>query len=149
MERDEQPDLWLLVTLAAITTVTAIVSSLGAPLLPSIAERYDVPLGEAQWILTATMICAAVTTPVLGRLGSGRHRRPAILVGLGVVLAGAVLSALPTGLGGVILGRTLQGVGLALAPLALAVARDSWRGTVLAARLALLSVSTVAGAGIG
>lgn len=142
-------DRWLFATLAAVTTVTAIVSSLGAPLVPSISARYDVPISTAQWILTATLITAAAATPALGRWGSGRLRRPVILGALGVVLLGTILSALPLGIGPLIAGRVLQGVGLALSPLTMAVARDVWSGDRLASRLSLLSVATVAGAGLG
>lgn len=135
--------------LASLTTVTAIVSSLGAPLVPEVATRYDIALVDAQWSLTATMIAAAVATPVLGRLASGERRRPVLLGGLLVVLAGTVLAALPLGFGALLVGRSLQGVGLALVPLALAVARDVWTGAALASRLSWLSVATVAGAGLG
>lgn len=147
--RPGAPDTWLFVTLAAITTVTAIVSSLGAPLVPSIAERYDVRLSTAQWVLTSTLVCAAATTPALGRWGSGRLRRPVVLGGLVAVLLGTLLSALPLGIGPLIAGRALQGVGLAIAPLAFAVARDAWHGRLLVSRLSLLSVAGVSGAGLG
>ncbi len=117
--------------------------------MPSIAEDRDVSLGTAQWILTAAMIAAAVATPALGRWGSGRLRRPVMLGALVLVLVGCVLSALPLPIGWLIGGRALQGVGIALTPLALAVARDAWTGDRLATRLSLLSVTTVAGAGVG
>ncbi|KRA38527.1 MULTISPECIES: MFS transporter [unclassified Nocardioides] len=149
MTTSRSPDRWLFATLAAVTTVTAIVSSLGAPLVPSIASRYDVPISTAQWILTATLIIAAAATPALGRWGSGRLRRPVILGALGVVLVGTVLAAVPLGIGPLIAGRALQGVGLALSPLTMAVARDVWSGDRLASRLSLLSIATVAGAGLG
>jgi predicted MFS family arabinose efflux permease len=139
----------LLATLAAISIVTAIVSSLGAPLIPTVAASYDVPLSTAQWALTATLVSAAVATPVLGRWGSGRLRRPVIIGALGVVIAGTVLAAIPLGFVPLVVGRSMQGVGLGLVPLALAVARDAWSGPDLAPRLALLSVAAVAGAGLG
>ncbi|MCX6395024.1 MAG: MFS transporter [Propionibacteriales bacterium] len=142
-------DRQLLSTLVLITMVTAVVSSLGAPLVPAIAASYDVSLAAAQWALTATLLVGAVVTPILGRLGTGSARRPVILAGLGVVLAGAVLSALPLGYAALVSGRALQGVGLGLLPLALAVARDRFRGEDLTSAVALLSVSTVAGAGLG
>ncbi|MDE0778658.1 MAG: hypothetical protein OSB43_20460, partial [Nocardioides sp.] len=53
-----------LTTLALVTTVAAVVSSLGAPLVPSIAEQYDVSVTAAQWALTATLLAGAVATPV-------------------------------------------------------------------------------------
>lgn len=136
-------------TLAAITVVTGVVSSLGAPLVPTVAVEQGVSLGTAQWVLTAALLAGAVVTPVLGRLGTGRLRRPVLLGGLGVVLVGTVLSALPLGIGPMIAGRALQGVGMALAPLAFAVARDLWSGPELLSRLSLLSVATVSGAGLG
>lgn len=142
-------DRWLFATLAAVSVVTAVVSSLGAPLVPSIATRYDVPLATAQWVLTSTLIAAAAATPAIGRWGSGRLRRPVVLGALGVVLAGAVLAALPLGMGALIAGRAGQGMGLAVAPLTLAVARDVWTGDRLVSRLSLLSIATVAGAGLG
>lgn len=142
-------DGWRFATLATITTVAAVVSSLGAPLVPSIAASYDVPLGTAQWVLTATLLSGAVVTPVLGRWGSGRLRRPVILGALVAVLIGTVLAALPLGLGALIAGRALQGIGLGLVPLVFAVARDLWHGQLLVSRLSLLSVTTVAGAGLG
>lgn len=149
MPGDQQAGRSLFLTLAAITTVTAVISSLGAPLVPSIAEDHDVPIASAQWILTSTMIFAAVSTPVLGRWASGRHRRTAIVLGLGVVLIGTGVAALPVPLGVMILARALQGAGMALTPLALTVARDAWRGPTLVSRLSVLSVATVAGAGLG
>lgn len=138
-----------LTTLALVTTVGAVVSSLGAPLVPSIAEQYDVSVTAAQWALTATLLAGAVATPVLGRLGSGRRRRPAMLGGIAVVLLGTLLAALPLGYLPLVVGRALQGVGLALVPLALAVARDAYRGVEQGQDPGLLSVTTVAGAGLG
>lgn len=139
----------LLSTLVLLTLVTAVVSSLGAPLVPAIAEAYEVNLAAAQWALTATLLVGAVSTPILGRLGSGTARRPVIVGGLAVVLVGAVLSALPFGYAGLVAGRALQGIGLALVPLAIAVARDAFRGAELRSAVSLLAVSTVAGAGLG
>lgn len=146
---DLPPERRLLGTLVLITIVTAVVSSLGAPLVPAIAAAYDVTLAAAQWALTSTLLVGAVVTPILGRLGNGSARRPVILVGLAVVLLGTVLAALPFGYGALIAGRSMQGVGLGLIPLAMATARDSFRGEAMTSSVALLSVSTVAGAGLG
>ena len=138
-----------LTTLVLLCTVTAVVSSLGAPLVPSIAAAYDVSVGSAQWALTATLLAGAVATPLLGRLGSGRRRRPTVLAVVALVLLGTLLAALPLGFGPLVAGRAMQGVGLALVPLVLAIARDAYDGPVQARTLSLLSVTTVAGAGLG
>ncbi|HEY9311522.1 MFS transporter [Williamsia sp.] len=139
----------LLFTLSLVTTITSIVSSLGAPLVPKISTEFDIEITQAQWTLTATLLTAAIATPVLGRLGGGAWRRPTILVGLLIVAVGCVLSALPLGFVALVIGRTLQGVGMALVPLAMAVARESFAVSRLAPAIAILSVAGVAGAGLG
>jgi MFS family permease len=129
--------------------LVAVISSLGAPLIPAIAEANDVSVSSAQWSLTVTLLVGAVATPVIGRLGDGRHRRAVVLVVLSVVLVGSVLAALPLGLGWLIAGRALQGVGLGLTPLAIATARTALGGERSRATVAALSVTVVAGVGLG
>lgn len=54
-----------------VVMVTGIISSLGAPLIPSISEDLHVSLSSAQWSLTATLLIGVVASPVMGRLGMG------------------------------------------------------------------------------
>lgn len=140
----------LLPVLVLIGMVTSVVSSLGAPLLPTIARVDHVSLGEAQWSLTVTMLVGAVAAPILGRLGDGPSRRGVILWALFAVVVGSVLAALPSGGFALLLvGRGLHGLGLALMPLTMAVARDALPPHRSASAIALLSISTAAGVGLG
>lgn len=127
----------------------AVISSLGAPLVPDIAAAYRVSLTDAQWTLTVTLLAGAVATPVMGRLGDGPHRRAVTLGSMAVVLAGGVLSALPLGFGWLIAGRALQGVAAGLVPLAIATAHDGLPEARSRKTLALLSITTAAGVGLG
>src|SRR3954468_920972 len=95
----------LVPVLVFIGTVVAVISSLGAPLVPAIAETMGTSLPHAQWALTVTLLVGAVATPVVGRLGDGRHRRTVVLVVLAVVLVGRALAALPRGVGRLVSGR--------------------------------------------
>lgn len=115
----------LVPVLVFLSAVVAVISSLGAPMIPTIAAVDHVSLSEAQWSLTITMLVGAVTTPVLGRLGDGPHRRTVTLTAAAVVVLGSVLASLPLGFGWLVAGRALQGVGLGLTPLAIATARDN------------------------
>lgn len=132
-----------------VGTVVAVISSLGAPLVPAIAARTGASLPEAQWSLTVTLLVGAVATPVVGRLGDGSHRRAVILVVLGLVTVGGALAALPLGLQWLIAGRGLQGFGLGLTPVAIATARDALTGARSRSTVAALSVTVVAGVGLG
>src|SRR4051794_17038428 len=131
------------------TLVASIVSSLGAPLIPSIAEHFHTSLSSAQWSLTVALLVGAVSAPVMGRLGDGPRRRATLIGGLAVVTGGGVLAAVAPGLGLLVVGRAMQGVGLGLVPLAMATARDSLPEARVAPMIALLSVSGGAGAGAG
>lgn len=139
----------LLAGLTTLTTVTGVVGSLGAPLVPGIAEREGVSLASAQWSLTATLLVAAVATPVIGRLGVGRRRRPVLLWCLGLVAMGALLAALPLGFAALVAGRALQGLAFGISALAIAVARESLPADRVVAGLAGISVAQVVSAGLG
>lgn len=135
--------------LVAVTLMASMVSSLGAPLLPSVARALSVSLSSAQWSLTAALLAAAVAAPVLGRLGDGRHRREAILGALAIVTAGGVVAGLAQSLPLLIVGRVMQGIGLGLAPIAMASARDHLPPERAAGVIGLLSVSGATGVGAG
>lgn len=139
----------LVPVLVFLGVVSTAVAALGAPLLPTIVVVDHVSLAASQWALTISLLVGAVTAPVLGRLGDGRLRRPVVLVTVGVVLVGCVVSALPGGFTGLLVGRALQGIGLGLVPLAIATARDSVPPDRRAATIALLGVTTAIGIGVG
>ncbi|MFD8565732.1 MFS transporter [Streptomyces sp. NPDC059639] len=139
----------LVPVLVSLGMLVAVVSSLGAPLIPTIAAEDHVSVSTAQWALTVTMLVGAVATPVMGRLGDGPHRKRVILGGLGFVLVGSVLAALPAGFACLLVGRALQGVGMGLVPLAIATARDALPDTRARSAVATLSLTTAAGIGLG
>jgi MFS family permease len=139
----------LLPTLVFVGLLVAIVSSLGAPLVPTIAHTYGVPLSTAQWVLTAALLTGALATPVMGRLADGARQRDVIVVTLGVVLIGCALSAVATSFVVLVVGRGLQGVGLGLLPVNMAIARRNLDPVSAGRAIATLSVSTAIGAGLG
>ncbi|MFJ4189272.1 MFS transporter [Kitasatospora sp. NPDC089509] len=127
----------------------AVISSLGAPLVPQMAHSYGVSLSDAQWSLTVTLLAGTVATPVFGRLGDGPHRRTASLVAVGCAVLGCVLAALPLDFLALLLGRALQGIGVGLVPLAIATAHDHLPGERGAHAVGMLSITTAAGVGLG
>ncbi|MFD7029218.1 MFS transporter [Streptomyces sp. NPDC059917] len=132
-----------------IALVAAAVGSLGTPLITSVATTFHVSLDSAQWTLTVALLSGAVATPLLGRLGAGPHRRATILITLAIVVGGSLATVLPLPFAGLLIGRAAQGVGLGLTALMMGVARDHLpeeRGT---ATIALISVVSIIGAGVG
>jgi MFS family permease len=142
-------DKTLTIVLVAVTSIIAVISSLGAPLIPSVARTMHVSLDEAQWSLTVTLLMACVASPIMGRLSDGPHRRTVILAGLTIVLVGSVIAGLAQSLAVLIVGRTMQGVGMGLAPVAMAAAKDNLSPQRSPSVIAILSVSTAAAVGAG
>ena len=135
--------------LVLTTLISAIVSSLGAPLLLTVSRHFHTSVSSAQWSLTVALLAGAVSAPVFGRLGDGRRRRETLVIGLAIVTGGSVVAALAGSLGVLIAGRAMQGVGLGLVPLAMAAARDALPAPKVPGMIALLSVTAAAGIGAG
>ena len=139
----------LVPTVVAVAALVAIVSSLGAPLIPTIARADHVTLGTAQWLLTAALLTGALATPVMGRLADGPRQRDVILGALAVVLVGCVLAAVSDRFVVVVAGRALQGFGLGLLPVTMAIARRHLPVDRAGRAIATLSITTAVGAGLG
>jgi MFS family permease len=148
MTSDRRTSL-LVPTLVFVGLLVAIVSSLGAPMIPSIAQTDHVSLSTAQWVLTAALLTGALATPVMGRLADGSRQRAVIACTLSIVLAGCVLSAISTSFVVLVIGRGLQGFGLGLLPVNMAIARRNLDRERAGRAIATLSVSTAIGAGLG
>ncbi|MEV7808715.1 MFS transporter [Microbispora sp. NPDC088329] len=119
------------------------------PLLPVLQRQLAVPLTSASWILTASLLSGAVSTPLLARLGDLYGRRPVIAAALGLLVAGSVLSAASNTLAPVIAGRVLQGTAAALLPLAMGIARQQVTRESLPTAMGALSAMIGVGSGGG
>jgi MFS family permease len=127
--------------LVLTTLVVSVISSLGVPLIPTIARNFHDSLTTAQWSLTVGLLSGAVSAPVMGRLGDGPRRRATIIGGLVVVHPGRCGRGPGLELGHAGRRAGLQGVGLGLVPVTMATARDELPKYRVAPMIALLSVS--------
>ncbi|WP_019203665.1 MFS transporter [Tsukamurella sp. 1534] len=127
----------------------AVVGSVGAPLITPVARGMHVSLSAAQWTLTIVLFTGAVAGPVLGRLGSGAYRRATIRGAIAVVTLGGVLTVLPLSFAALLVGRGLQGIGVAVVPLLMSVARAHLPAERSARTIGALSVASTVGIGVG
>jgi MFS family permease len=139
----------LVPTLVLAGSLMSVVSSLGAPLIPTLSRIDGVSLSAGEWILTITLLTGALATPVMGRLADGPRQRDVILVALGLVVVGCVVAAVSNGFIVLIVGRGFQGVGLGLLPVAMAIARRNLPPQEALRTIATLSVTTAIGVGLG
>lgn len=136
---------------ASIVTIAflgAVIGGVGAPLITSVALDLNVPLDAAQWSLTVTLFAGAIAAPVLGRLGTGGHRRRTILATLLLVAMGGLLTTIPAPFFILLVGRALQGLGLGVVALLMSVARDRLPTERAHATIATVSVASTVGIGV-
>uniref|UniRef100_A0AAU3GU59 MFS transporter n=1 Tax=Streptomyces sp. NBC_01401 TaxID=2903854 RepID=A0AAU3GU59_9ACTN len=125
-----------------------------AGLLPSIAADLDVSTSAAGQLVTVFALTMALSAPVMGALTSALDRRSALLIALGVFVAGNAATALGTSYAAVMAARVVTAVGSgvitsAASSTAAAVAVPERRGRALAFVLGGLSLATALGMPLG
>jgi MFS family permease len=135
--------------LAFAALTGAVVAGLGSPIVLEVARDRGVSIEAAQWTLTITLLVGVVGTPVVSRLGDGHRTRPVLVTALVVVGVGSLLAAAVPTFAGLLGGRALQGLGYAMVPLTVAIARQHLTGARLTRTLAVLSTSVAVGVGLG
>ncbi|NUL47821.1 MFS transporter [Cellulosimicrobium funkei] len=128
---------------------TAVVSSLGMLLVPSVAQDMGVSVSTAQWMLTVNLLVGAIATPVMGRISDGPNQKRLLLVSLTVILAGSVVAALAPTFTVFLIGRALQGLTYGIVPVTIALARRYLAGPQVQPAISSLSVTVSTGLGIG
>ncbi len=128
---------------------TAVVSSLGMLLVPTIAEAMGVSVSTAQWMLTVNLLVGAVATPVMGRLSDGPKQKRMLLAALAIILLGSVVAALAPNFTVFLIGRALQGLTYGIVPVTIALARRYLDEAAVQPAISSLSVTVSTGLGIG
>ncbi len=97
---------------AVATAMPTVIASLGG-------------LAIYSWVFSGYILAATISMPLWGKAADLYGRRAAYLTGLGIFLAGSILSGLATSMGALIGFRTLQGLGGgALIPLGYTIIAD-------------------------
>lgn len=105
--------------------LSALLSAIGVSIanvaLPMLAEAFDAPFAQVQWVVIAYLLAVTTLIVSIGRLGDLFGRRRLLLAGLILFSAASLLCALAPSLPVLIAARALQGAGSA-AMMALAMA---------------------------
>jgi MFS family permease len=115
------------VILAVLSTggiAYALLQSLVVPALPQIQESLHTSESAVGWVLTAFLLSASVTTPIVGRLGDMYGKERMLLIVLVLLGFGTLISAIAASLPLMLAGRVIQGVGGGIFPLAFSIIRD-------------------------
>ncbi|NSL43257.1 MFS transporter, partial [Streptomyces sp. 8P21H-1] len=136
-------------TLAFAGTTAAIMQTLVTPLIADLPRILDSTSSNTAWVITVTLLVAAVCVPVTGRLGDLLGKRRMLLACSVPLVVGSVVCALSSSVVPMIVGRGLQGVGMGMVPLGIALLRDVIPAERLSSSIALVSASMGIGGGLG
>ena len=100
-----------LVLLALVTAIAPVALHMLVPALPLLAVAFDAPSGAVQLVLTLFLAGIAPGQLVYGPVSDRFGRRPVLLAGLALFLAGTVLCLFAWSLPALIVGRTFQALG--------------------------------------
>jgi MFS family permease len=108
-----------LIALAAL--VAALTSSILVPLLSQIAISLHASSSATEWVLTSTLLVAAVSVPVFGRLGDLYGKKRMLVVAMVTLVLGSLVSAFTNNITVMIVGRSIVGLSLAAIPLGISL----------------------------
>ncbi|MEV7180915.1 MFS transporter [Kitasatospora sp. NPDC093679] len=147
---DEKPSsARVLPALVLAMLAFSVVQTAVVPILPSLAKELDVSGSSITWLMTANLLSAAVLTPLLGRFGDLRGRKPMLLVSLAGLVAGSALAVGTHSFTWLVVARVLQGAGGGVLPLAISIVRDELPKAKVTGGVAAISASMGVGSGLG
>ncbi|GAA5146323.1 MFS transporter [Microbacterium pseudoresistens] len=144
------PPRWATVGVLAFAGLCAsFMFTLIVPLQAELPHLLNASREDTTWVVTITLLVAAVATPISGRLGDMYGKRRVVLTLLALLVVGSVIAAISGSIGGVLVGRGLQGAVSGVIPLGIAIMRDVLPPERLGTAVALMSATMGVGGAIG
>jgi MFS family permease len=104
---------------------------------------------NTSWVVTITLLAAAVSMPVSGRVADLFGKQRVLLASAAILLVGSVVCALADSLAPMLVGRALQGMAMGFIPVGISLMREitppRLTGTAIAAMSATLGVGGAIG----
>jgi len=144
----QRTDLLVAVLSLVVLTVSVLQTAV-VPVLDVIGRQLDASEDAVSWVVTANLLAAAASTPLIGRLADLRNKKRVLLAVLTLVLAGSLLAATTASIPLLLLARVLQGTAFALYPIAVSILRDEVPADRLVRAIAVLSAMLGFGGGAG
>ncbi|MEV7784983.1 MFS transporter [Streptomyces sp. NPDC088106] len=129
--------------------VVSLMQTLVIPIVGQLPQYLNASASDAAWAITATLLAAAVATPVMGRLGDMYGKRRMLLLSMGMLVVGSVVAGLSDSLVPMIVGRALQGLSSGVIPLGISILRDELPAERLGSATAMISASLGVGGALG
>ncbi|MEU5212791.1 MFS transporter [Streptomyces sp. NPDC020742] len=128
--------------------VVAVMQTLLVPVIKDLPVLLNTAPSNATWVMTATLLAGAVSTPIMGRLGDLYGKRRMLLTSLAIMVVGSLVCGVTSDLLTMIVGRVLQGFAMGAIPLGIGIMRDQLPRERLGSAMGLMSSSIGVGGGL-
>ena len=143
---ERSPGIAFAVVLGAITLIGPLTIHLYLPAMPDVKREFGTSDALVQLTFSIVLIAMAVSTPIYGSLSDRYGRRPVLLAGFLLFLAGSLISATAPSLSVLIVGRLVQAIGAGCGiTLSRAIARDAYGPAALVTAIAYLTMAYTLG----
>ncbi|MCW2758981.1 MAG: emrY 4 [Nocardioidaceae bacterium] len=127
----------------------ALTQTMVIPIQTELPQLLHTSAANAAWVITITLLTAAISMPVAGRLADlfGKQR---VLVGTAtILLVSSVICALSSTLAPMLIGRALQGLALGFIPVGISLIREITPPQMASTAMASMSATLGVGGAIG
>ncbi len=147
--RRHYPDWVVIATLGCGGIAVSLEKTAVVPLLPEYPRIFGVTSDDVSWLVTVTLLTAAVATPIVSRLADMFGKRRMLLVAMALMIIGAFTAAIGGTFFWALVGRALQGAAGAVIPVGISILRDALPQRKIAGAVSLMSASFGIGSALG
>ncbi|HEX4190506.1 MAG TPA: MFS transporter [Marmoricola sp.] len=137
------------VVMAVSVSAYALLQSLVIPVLTTMQKDLHTSQTTVTWVLTAYLLSASVSTPIIGRIGDKVGKEKMMVAALVALTLGSVVAAVATNIDVMIVARVVQGIGGGVLPLAFGIIRDEFPEDKIPGAVSLIASLLAVGAGAG
>ena len=139
----------ILVILSCLATMVMYAETMLIPAIPDLIKDFHVSYSTSSWILTAYLIPGAVMTPIAGKLSDIYGKKRILLIIMTIYAIGVSIAGFATNIYFLLFARAIQGIGMAMFPIAFSIIRDNFPREKLSIGQGVISSMFASGAVIG
>ncbi|MFT4234105.1 MAG: MFS transporter [Microbacterium sp.] len=141
--------LLTVIVLGFSSLCAALMQTLVIPIQSELPDLLHTTASNTSWVVTSTLLGAAVAMPVTGRLADIFGKKPVLVTSAIILLAGSLLCATTDSFLVVLVGRVLQGIAMGYIPVAISMVRDITPPRMTNTALSAVSATLGVGGAIG
>lgn len=145
----QAPQSLVIFVLAFAGLCSSFMFTLVVPIQAELPSLLNASREDTAWVVTATLVAAAIVAPISGRLGDMYGKRRIVLILLATAVAGSLIAGSTNDILPVIIGRAMQGCMTGVVPLGISILRDTLHQNRIDTAIALTSATLGMGAGLG